>query len=392
MSTKTGQLHGADHPFQPTGHSDATEKHAVCQQVLSTIGAGKSGKDIRKTLSESPFGWPRDAVDAALIALHRSQHITATLNGAAVPLGQLDQNKISKSDFRIEQATLSVKDRLVLRKLFQGLGVSCKSGEEGVRAGDFLTKLIDLANSAGGNAPLPVAPSVTEIEDIQRLVGNEQLVAIKNMTGEWETTIKEWQAKKQLVDDRLPKWGLVGHLARHASPIEDAKPHLEEIEAVKSQRLLLESSDPASGICKALTGILRKTVQESFAAHESAFDEAIKTLDANEVWKKVSAEYQSTIKEAIGLRAPTKSEVSNDESLVGYLDQTPLSSAQAEIDAIPGRVAQAIERAAKLLEPKVQPVALERSTLRDAAEVEAWTERQKKTLLDAVAKGPVLVS
>ena len=98
---------GADHPFQPTGHSDATEKHVVCQQVLSTIGAGESGADIRQTLSGSPFGWPRDAVDAALIALHRSQHITATLNGVAVSLGQLDQNKISKSDFRVEQATLS---------------------------------------------------------------------------------------------------------------------------------------------------------------------------------------------------------------------------------------------------------------------------------------------
>ena len=164
---------GADHPFQPTGHSEATERHAVCQQVISTIGVGKSGADIRKTLSGSPFGWPRDAVDAAFIALHRSQHITATLNGAVVPLGQLDQNKISRSDFRIEQATLSVQDRLVLRKLFQGLGLSCKSGEEGIRAGDFLNKLIALANSAGGSTPLPAPPPVTKVEDIRRLVGNE---------------------------------------------------------------------------------------------------------------------------------------------------------------------------------------------------------------------------
>ena len=383
---------GADHPFQPTGHSDATEKHAVCQQVLSTIGAGKSGADIRKTLSGSPFGWSRDAVDAALIALHRSQHITATLNGTAVPLGQLDQNKISKSDFRIEQATLSVQDRLVVRKLFQGLGVSCKSGEEGIRAGDFLIKLFELAKSAGGDAPLPDPPPVTEIEDIQKFVGNEQLVAIKNKAGEWETTIKDWQAAKDLVDDRLPKWALVERLARHTASIEDAKPHLDEIEAVKSERLLLESSDPASSIRKGLAGILRKSVKESFSAHESAFGDANKALDANEVWKKVPAADQSAIKEAVGLRAPTKPEVSNDEALVAHVDQMPLSSAQAEIDAIPGRVARAIERAAKLLEPKVQTIALERSTLRDAAEVEAWTERQKVTLLDAVAKGPVLVS
>jgi hypothetical protein len=35
---------------------------------------------------------------------------------------------------------------------------------------------------------------------------------------------------------------------------------------------------------------------------------------------------------------------------------------------------------------------LERSTLRDAAEVEAWIERQKAALLAKIANGPVLVN
>lgn len=196
---------GADHPFQPTGHTDATEKHAVCQQVIATIGAGKSGSDVRKALGGSPFGWPRDAVDAALIALHRLQHITATLNGQAVPAGQLDQNKIAKAEFRVEHATLSVGDRLILRKLFQALGVPCKSGEEATRAGEFLSGLIVLAKAAGGEAPVPAAPSTTEIKDIQRLVGNEQLVAIKTKATEWENRIKAWSATRDLmpVDDGI---------------------------------------------------------------------------------------------------------------------------------------------------------------------------------------------
>jgi hypothetical protein len=383
---------GADHPFQPTGHSDATEKHGVCQQVLSTIGGGKSGADIRKTLNVSPFGWPRDAVDAALISLHCSQHITATLNGVAVPIGQLDQNKISKSDFRIEHATLSVQDRLVLRKLFQSLGITCKSGEEGIRASDFLTKMLELSRSTGGQAPLPAQPQAIEILDIQKLTGNEQLVAIKNKASDWEATIKHWHDRKDLVDRRLPQWALLVRLARHAASIEEAKPYLDEKTAVIDQRLLLESSDPASGICKGLASILRRTVQKNLADHESAFNEAKNTLEKNDVWKKLPADDQNSIKIAVGLRAPNKPEVSNDEGLAGHLDRTPLSSSQAEIDAIPGRVAQAIERAAKLLEPKIQTIALERSTLRNTAEVEAWAERQKKTLLEAVANGPVLVS
>jgi hypothetical protein len=383
---------GADHPFQPTGHTDATEKHPVCQQVIATIGAGKTGADIRKALGGTPFGWPRDAVDAALIALHRSQHITATLNGAAVPLGQLDQNKISKAEFRVEQATLSVQDRLVLRKLFQSLSVPCKGGEEGARAGDFLGKLIELARSAGGNAPLPSAPAVAEIEDIQRLVGNEQLVAIKRKAPDWEEKIKHWSAAKSLIAERLPKWQLVERLAKHSVAIEAAKPHLDQIEAVRAQRLLLDNSDPASGIRVALSDLLRKAVQDGFAAHQDAFQKAMLSLEGNDVWKQVPAAEQDAIKAAASLKPPSKPEVATDEALATHLDQRPPASTQAEIDAIPGRVARAIEQAAKILLPKVQTISLERATLRDAVEVEAWVERQKKKLLEAIANGPVLVN
>ncbi len=383
---------GADHPFQPTVHSDATEKHAVCQQVISTIGAGKTGSEIRKVLGGTPFGWPRDAVDAALIALHRLQHITATLNGQAVPLGQLDQNKIAKSEFRVEHATLSVGDRLILRKLFQALGVSCKSGEEAVRAGEFLASLIALAKATGGEAPLPSAPATTEIEDIQRLVGNEQLVAIKDKAPAWEERIKEWSGTRDLIATRLPAWDIVSRLAKHADGVPEAKPHLDEIEAIRAQRLLLEPADPANTVRQALSALLRDAVQKGHASHEKAFSDALASLASNSVWAKVKPEDQDNIKSAVGLTAPSKPDVSSDEALASTLDRKPLVGIQAEIDAIAGRVNQAIERAARLLEPKVQTVTLERSTLRDAAEVEAWIERQKATLLAKIADGPVLVN
>jgi hypothetical protein len=84
--------------------------------------------------------------------------------------------------------------------------------------------------------------------------------------------------------------------------------------------------------------------------------------------------------------------VSSDEALGRHLDGRPLKVALAERDAIPGRVQQAIERAAKLLEPKVQTVSLERSTLRSELEVDAWLGRQKSRLLEGLKQGPVLVN
>jgi len=381
---------GADQPFQPVGHADATEKHPVCLQAVAAIGAGKVGGEIRKALRASPFGWPQDAIDAALIALHRSQHITATLNGTPVPLGQLDQNKIAKAEFRVEHKTLAVQDRLLVRKLITQL-VQCKSGDEGVKATEFLNALVALARAAGGNAPLPVPPATTDIEDIQRLVGNEQLVAIKENAADLESRIKAWTAARDLAAKRLPSWEVVEHLARHAGDLPEAKPHLDQLDAIRTQRLLLEPTDSVAPIRVAIAGLSRTAVNGAHTAHAAAHDQAMAALAANEMWKKLDSTQQAGILSAIGLAAPVKPDVSSDEALGRHLDARPLRVALAERDAIPGRVQQAIERAAKMLEPKVRSVAIERATLRDEDDVNEWLSRQRTALLQALKDGPVLI-
>jgi hypothetical protein len=383
---------GADHPFQPSGHTDATERHPVCQQVLTTIGAGNPGNEIRKVLGASPYGWPRDAVDAALIALHRGQHITATLNGAAVALGQLDQNKIAKADFRTERATLSVQDRIKLRKLFQSLGITCKSGDEGARAPEYLGRLIALARDAGGEAPLPPAPDVTAIEDVQRLHGNEQLVAILAKGSDWERDAKAWSTARVLAEARLPAWHLVERLTRHAVGTAEATPLIDQIDAIRTRRLLLEATDSVGALRLGLCGLLRRATQEIQLALQSSHENSQAVLAASEVWGKLSLANRQTILATVGLLSPGSIDVSTDEALAAHLDAKPIAGAHAEIDAVPSRVARAIEMAAKQLEPKIQTVAVETGiTLNTEADVETWTQRQKAILIAAVRKGPVLV-
>jgi hypothetical protein len=382
---------GADHPFQPTGHSDATERHPVCQQVLATIGAGKTGTEIRKTLRVAPFGWPQDAIDAALIALHRMQNVTATLNGSPVPLGQLDQNKIAKAEFRVEQATLSVQERLLLRGLFPKIGIACKSGEELAKASEFLAALVELGRAAGGAPPLPAAPSITDIEDIQRLVGNEQLVAIKNAAVDFEARIKSWSGLRDLAVQRKPVWDLVERLGRHAQDLEEAKPLLAQIDAIRDQRLLLEKADPVAPIRLALASLLRDALTQAQAAHAAAYKKGVESLEASDEWGKLSSTDRASILTAVALAALLKPNIGTDEALLAHFDAKPLSMVRTEIDAIAGRVQQAMERAAKLLEPIVQPITIERTTLRSEDDVRRWSERQQQTLLDAVKNGPVLV-
>jgi hypothetical protein len=383
---------GADQPFQPVGYTGPTEQHSVCQQVIATIGAGKIGSEVRKTLRSSPYGWPRDAVDAALIALHRSQHLTATLNGVPVALGQLDQNKIAKAEFRVEKATLTVTERLKIRGLYQELNIPCKAGEESSKAPDFLAALIALAKSAGGDPPLPVRPMTTDIEDMQKLVGNEQLVAIKNKEADLRKRINEWKKAKDLVGQRLPVWGLVERMGKHAAELPDAAEPLKQMNAIRDNRMLLAANDPATPVRAALATLLRKAIQESQATHESAFKAGMKSLAENATWPKVAEKDCKRILGEVGLVAPAKTDTSNDEAMLSALDSRSLAARQAEADAVTGRVQRALQLAARLLEPKVQIVTVEHATLRTERDAHEWAERQEKKIVEALKQGPVLVN
>lgn len=383
---------GADQPFLPVGHAGNAEDHAVCRQALGTIGTGMTGTAVRKALGGSPFGWPQDAIDAALLALHRTQHLTASLNGAPVPLGQLDQNRIAKAEFRVERATLTAAERIKVRKLFGLAGIACKSGEEAGKASEFLAAVRQLAASAGGEAPLPASPDTTDIEDLSRLVGNEQLAALKNMAAELEGRIGAWKKARELAAQRLPVWRTLEQLARHAASLPAAEDMIAQVEAVRSGRLLLQVTDPVSPLRATLAGIMRSALGEANALRQEAYAAARATLATDETWARIGAGDQARILAQVELAPPPVDDIGTDEGLISALDRESLAARRAQATAIPERVRAALTWAAKLLEPKVQAMRVEGALLRTSAELRDWLARQESALANALKRGPVQVS
>jgi hypothetical protein len=380
-----------EQPFQPLKWEGPIEQHPVCQQVRQTIGSGKTGTQIRKELEAAPFGWPRDAVDAALIALHSCQQLIVTLNGTAVERGQLDQNRIPKAEFRLEKTNISVDDRLKLRKLFQSLDVKCGSGEENEKSADFLRAALALAGLAGGDPPLPVFPSVTDLEDIQNQVGNDRLAALRDNADSITARIAGWKKTKTLITQREPAWKTVERLASYAATLPAAESVLKHIEAIRTQRLLTDATDPIPPLKSGLTDILRHALNEANAMHATAYQEGIEELSSNPIWQKLNTQQQETILHDVGIVTPSKPDTASDSTILAALDGRNLATRKAEADAVSGRVVHALKAAAILLEPQVKAVNVEKSLLKTASEVREWAERQQKTLLEAVEKGPVQV-
>jgi hypothetical protein len=368
------------------------EKHPVCAALLSEIGSGKRGKEVRDTFEASPYGWPRDAVDAALITLHTTGHLRATYKGTTLTQGQLDQAKISLTDFRAETATLNAHEKIKLRKLFQDAGVNCSPNEEIVKAPVFLAKMAELADHAGGESPMPARPNTAHLDALRAFGGVEQLAEILKQHDVLGEQMKGWGKLTEIAAKRKPAWEILGTLLKYADAMPEASEFIKQAEAVKSERRLLDASDPVPDIRKAVGAALRTAVTTAHAEYEKTYKEEMTLLTGNENWKKLKADQQKQILADEGIDALPVLSVGTEGDLLRALEQTALSAWKTRTDALPQEFSRATMTAAKVLEPKTQRVHLISGTLKTEPEVKAWLSDTEKDLIAKLKSGPVVIS
>jgi hypothetical protein len=215
---------GSDTPLQIVGWDRPTVEHAVARQVLAMVGVGARGTEIHRKLRVAPFGWPQDAVDAVLIALHRSDDVRAMRGGAPVAPGALDQAGIKSAEFRTEKIVLTASERIALRGLFQEAGVQAASGQESLQAAPFLDAMRALAGAAGGDAPLPPVPDTVFLDDLSGLAGTEQLAGILGERERIRESLAEWGALAERREARLPAWKQAMAMLRHSRELAGSSP------------------------------------------------------------------------------------------------------------------------------------------------------------------------
>ncbi len=400
---------GSDQPLKVVGWDGATDAHPVAREVLGAIGVAARGTAIHKVLKAAPYGWPQDAVDAVLIALHRAGHLRATRNGQPVAAGALDQAGVKAAEFRPEKVRLSTGQRIALRGLFGKLGINAKSGEEENRAAEFLGTLEQLAGRAGGAAPLPPAPDAAIIDDLKRLAGAEQLAGVHARKDDLEQWIEEWTVLAARAEVRMPGWKLALALRRHADGLPVAAVVGADIDAVVAQRSLLGETDQVGPIVAALAAALREALVEKRKDLTEAIETAAATLAGDATWARLEAAAQEEIRRRLGLDPPPPLAVATDGELLQTLDARSLAAWRSEIDAVDARTGRALQEAAKLIEAtppggggptdgtspptptRTTTIRVRRGTLPDEAAVREWLREQEEKLSDAVRHGPVIV-
>ena len=383
---------GAEHPLEVLDYSGKTEDHPVCSAVLSFVGSGKKGKDVRNHFSDPPYGWSRDAVDAVLISLFGTGHLRPTTNGTPLKPGQLDQAKISGTDFRVESATIDTRQRLKVRKLFTTAGVAYKPNEEAAAAREFIAKLSDLARRAGGDAPLPERPDTSHLLDLQSLAGNEQLVDILNRHDKLLQNIEDWAKARDLAEKRLPAYQRLQSLARHTDRLDAAKEVQPQIDAIAANRSLLDATHPVPDLIKALADALRTALAETEKHYVDVFDAESTRLESAESWQKIEQSDRDHILKGLNIAKATKGVTGTEQEVLESLERVSLDAWRTRTAALPQLFAEARIQADKLVEPKTHHVKLGSATLRTPEEIKAWVTRTEQELLEQLKQGPIVVS
>ena len=384
---------GAEHPLEILDYSGKTEAHSVCAAVLAFVGSGKKGRDIRSHFSAPPYGWPRDAIDGALIALFSGGHVRVSVNGAPVPPKQFDQGKVPAADFRVEAAVIDATQRLRLRKLFQTAGVDCRPNEETMAAGRLLERLYELAEGAGGEPPLPAQPNTSHLGALCSLAGNEQLDGILNEYDRLTANLQEWREAGQLARERLPAFKRMTALACHAEKLQVMEELGPQIDAIDANRSLLEAADPVPSIAAALANALRDALAQLEAQYAETFDREWQGLREAHSWQEIGQEAHDGILSRLQITAKAlRGDTGTEVDVLASLDRISLDDWRTRTAALPQLFANARTEADKLVEPEVRHIKLTSGTLRTPQDVSEWTRANEERLLEEIRKGPVVVN
>jgi hypothetical protein len=380
---------GSGDPLQKVGHSGPVEDHQVCKEILGYLAnRSEKGASIRAHFAAAPFGWPRDAVDGALMALVASGLLVARRNGQAAEAKTFDTNTIGGAEFQQETEVVPTATRLALRALVKGLiGLNVKPGEEGEGVRTLLDTVKDLAQTAGGEPPLPVRPSAVDVDDLRGLSGNRQL----NRTFDARETIRhlhgEWSGLTKLAKERLPVWDRTEVLAKHARSLDVDDDIGPSLIAIREHRQLLDNPDPIVPIHAKLTTALRSAISAAHRKLENAREAGVQGLEAMPEWSLLASDQRVQVLTRHQLTPITPPKVANDEELLTALETTSLAEWDDKLAAIGGRIDAARLDVVKLVEPESILVELPRRTIKNDGDLNQYVEDVRRLIADELGGG-----
>lgn len=384
---------GAPDALDAVGHTGEPTTNAVCKEVLAAISpGGTKGAELHKRFGAPGFGWPRDAVNGALLTLLAAGHIRASqdhkeLSGPK----ELPPNQIGKVTVYKEDEPPTVGQRLAVAGLLKEAGVPYEPGQESAQIAGLLQRLKDLAGRAGGPPPLPEPPDTDHVTALSALSGNQRFRAVADNHDRLRDDLNQWRAADQQRERREGEWQQLTRLLRHAEGLPIAPASEPAVAAIRDGRLLLDEPDPVTPLLQQLTDALRSEIKQHAEQFADAQRDAVNELESWAEWAALDASDRNTLIADAKLLPVAPLDVATDTKLLEALDATSLTSWQERTSFIPSRRDQVRHRALERLQPKSVRISMEPVTITGEGDLEAYFEDVRSRVQPQLDAGKTVI-
>jgi hypothetical protein len=357
---------GAPDALDAVGHVGEPVANGVCKEVLAAISpGGTKGAELHKRFGAPWFGWPRDAINGAILTLMAAGNIRAAEDGKDLSgPKELPPTQIGKVTYYKEDEPPSVVQRIALKGLLTAAGIPYEAGHEGAQVPALLQRLKDLGARAGGSPPLPERPDAAHVDALLALGGNQRFRAVADDHARLRDDLERWLGMDRTREKREAEWQELQRLLRHADGLAIADSIDRAARGIQEGRQLLDDPDPVAPLLIELTQALRTELHRVIEELETAQRTAVQELEAWDMWTSLGSGLRQTLIDEAKLASIAPLDVSNGAHLLEALDATPLGAWRDRISLVPSRRDQVRQRAAMTLEPGSVAVTLPSGTLK----------------------------
>ncbi|MFC3034464.1 BREX system P-loop protein BrxC [Pseudoalteromonas fenneropenaei] len=383
---------GDANAVEKLGFSDSVEKHPVCIEIMRFIGVMKVGKEIIDNFEQAPFGWSKDTIEGALFAMLAAGVLKATI-GQERPIDakNLDRKALSQTKFRPEKVTLTTIQLIKVRGLIGALlGEGCATGEEATKFPIALQRLVQLAQQAGGDAPLPKSPNSPILSQLDMLNGNEQLQVVFEQHDNIRSLFESWQAQADKAQQRLKRWKKLDDAMKYCKGLSVMSQLDAEYQAIIANRSLLVDPCPVEPLITKATDALRLAIEAKRTAYDQEHRQGLSDLLDDENWCKLSSEEQDALLSERGLMFNSTVNVSSLEDIFDSLDRLSLQQWSDKTAALPGLFSQVLQAAITKLQPKTRYHRINKPVINSEQELSDWLAYVERELKAQLVHGPVV--
>jgi hypothetical protein len=313
--------------------------------------------------------------------------------GQAVGLSDLDQRSLGKVSLNTAHPILTATQKLTVKKLFTAANLKFAPGEEAPAASRFVVLLKDLAASAGGQAPAPLAPKMPLFTEMEGLQGNDLLFRLYEKSANLTIEIAAWQKTAQRITQRAPAYQTAAELLHHAvsASLEGMAKCQEDLDAVHDHRSLLDDPDPVSPVLKSVSAALRTALRDAHAQYEKVFKLELATLEEHPLWSALHDPRGTALLSSQGAVSHPEPLLSTEADILASLQSCDLAGWKTRADALPTRCDAAVSVAIQEAQPKARRVPLPGATIETEADLDGWLSKAREAIKLSLKDGPAIV-